>query len=146
VDGRGEAALFRYPVSIAAAMDGRVAGSSCVVYVADYGNNAVRKILYEEWSFTLGTVTTLVGRSGWGAKPAGLVLSFSGTMLFVADDLDFRVLTVSTTNGTVGSLSGSGVQVCTPLGHTSLHGSTAVSRLSQEAQGPRGIFPWSNSN
>jgi hypothetical protein len=47
-----------------------------VVYVADYGNNAVRKVLYEEWQYPLGSVTTLVGRSLWGARPAGLVLSF----------------------------------------------------------------------
>lgn len=53
-----------------------------MVYVADYGNNAVRKVLYEEWQYPLGTVTTLVGRSGWGARPAGLVLSFRYIYLY----------------------------------------------------------------
>ncbi len=68
------------------------------VYVADTGNNVIRKI-------SGGTVTTLVssGLSG----PEGLVVY--GSTVFIADTGNDAIKTVSTSGGSVATLAGSGL-------------------------------------
>lgn len=91
VNGAASAAEFTLPRGVA--LDG-----SGNVYVADTGNNVIRKI-------SGGTVTTLVssGLSG----PEGLVVY--GSTVFIADTGNDAIKTVSTSGGSVTTLAGSGL-------------------------------------
>jgi hypothetical protein len=108
-DGVGPAAKFNFPVDVAVAPDGRV-------FVADYGNHAIRVIAVN------GAVTTLAGPqpgptftpgSGSGDvdgtigtarfnAPMALALSPSGD-LYVADHLNYAIRVIRT-DGTVATV------------------------------------------
>ena len=112
IDGVGTNALFSVPVAVAA--DG--AGN---VYVADYGNNLIRRVS------PLGVVTTLAGSPGLrGSKnglntaatffqPSGIAVD-EATNLYVADtgnDLIRKMIPDATgVNWTVATLAGTAAQ------------------------------------
>ncbi|MBI6547089.1 MAG: SMP-30/gluconolactonase/LRE family protein [Cyanobacteria bacterium NC_groundwater_1444_Ag_S-0.65um_54_12] len=103
-DGNGAIAQFNSPLGI-------TADSTGDLYVADYGNNLIRKITAG------GTVSTLAGsgQSGWSdgvgmtAKfnyPVGLAVDGAGNV-YVADSGNHRIRMVSP-NGQVSTLVGTG--------------------------------------
>ena len=105
-DGAGATARFVLPSAVA--VDG-----SGNVYVADNGNQAIRKVTPE------GTVTTLAGKAGGHRfiAPAGVAVDGSGNV-YVADSGDFTiqkitpaglVSTLAGTAGSYGSADGIGV-------------------------------------
>ncbi|ARK98201.1 hypothetical protein BOC43_28645 [Burkholderia pseudomallei] len=100
-DGQGTSAKFFGPIGIAV-------DTSDTLYVADFGNNAIRKIA------TDGTVSTLAGGGGSGSvdgqgtsakftRPAGIVVDTSGT-LYVADSGNNAIRKI-TPDGTVSTLA-----------------------------------------
>lgn len=112
-DGTGTSATFNQPAAVAVDSTGNV-------YVADYGNNEIRKIT------AAGVVTTFAGQLTSGAadgtgtaasfwRPSGVAVDSSGN-LYVADTLnnEIRMITpgavVTTLAGSVtaGSADGSG--------------------------------------
>jgi hypothetical protein len=116
VDGIGSVALFRQPYGVAVDSSGNV-------YVADFGNNNIRKVTQS------GTVSTLAGVEGTSttadslgepataghADGAGATASFdqptgiaidSGGNLYVADSANDTIRKV-TSSGTVTTLAGS---------------------------------------
>jgi hypothetical protein len=120
VDAVGTSALFNYPMGIA------INDTSTNIYVADYGNSTIRKIipLSGKWVVTTiaGTAGTTGSVDGIGALfnyPTGIAISDSGT-LYVADygNSTIRaivpqagswvVTTVAGTAGTTGSGDGLG--------------------------------------
>jgi len=82
-DGNGTLASFNCPMGLATDAAGNV-------YVADSGNNRIRKITPD------GTVTTLAGSGFWGSedgigtsasffRPVGVAVNAAGNVLYVAD-------------------------------------------------------------
>jgi streptogramin lyase len=103
-DGKGASARFRYPGGVAVDASG-------TVYVADSGNNRIRKVTPS------GQVTTLAGRGEWGFadgkgasarfwSPRGVAVDASGTV-YVADSGNNRIRKV-TPSGQVTTLAGRG--------------------------------------
>jgi len=101
-DGAGRSAQFSYPVGVAVDAEDNV-------YVADYGNDLIRKITSE------GLVSTLAGgtegfRDGAGTSaqfngPAGVAVDAEGNV-YVADQLNHRIRKI-TSEGLVSTLAGS---------------------------------------
>jgi sugar lactone lactonase YvrE len=108
LDGPGLAgALFNQPTAVAAGVD---ANGSDIVYVADTGNDAIRKVAAD------GTVSTLAGTGQPGAvdsasgppqfnRPAGVALDASGNVL-VADQGNNTLRQIAAANGAVTTLAG----------------------------------------
>jgi prepilin-type N-terminal cleavage/methylation domain-containing protein len=102
-DGVGASALFNFPASLAVAADG-------AIYVADYGNNRIRKVLQN------GTVTTYSGNGNGmvdGAasvakfsQPRGIALATDGTM-YITDSYNGRIRKIAT-DGAVSTVAGAG--------------------------------------
>jgi probable HAF family extracellular repeat protein len=106
VNGTGSEARFSGPKGVALDASGNV-------YVADTGNQTIRKIS------PVGVVTTLSGSSGNSgnangnsstarfSSPTGLALNASGSTLYVADTGNNTIRHVSTTSGAVTLVAGS---------------------------------------
>jgi sugar lactone lactonase YvrE len=111
-DGIGRAARFNNPNGVAVDSAGNV-------YVADAGNNTIRKVT------PTGVVTTLAGLAGSPGstdgkgssarffKPSGLAVSPAGNIFYVADSRNSTIRLV-TPDGTVTTLAG----VAGSAGHT----------------------------
>jgi sugar lactone lactonase YvrE len=119
-DGTGSAARFYGPVSVAV-------DSARIVYVADSGNDTIRKIALD------GVVTTLAGLAGWETQgsadgagsaarfngPSGVAVDSAGNV-FVADTENHTIRKV-TPDGVVTTLAG----LAGSLGRTDGKGSAA---------------------
>ena len=82
------------------------------LYVAEYGNNRIRKIVIDN-----GTVTTLAGSSSgfadnaigtWAEFRGPVGLTNDGTNLYLADSENHRIRKIVIDNGTVTTLAGTG--------------------------------------
>lgn len=103
-DGVGAAASFRLPVGVAV-------GDSGNVYVAEFGNNLIRKVTPTGSVTTVAGSTTAGSTNGTGAaasfnKPTGLAIDPTGT-LYVAD-LANNLIRKITPAGAVTTFAGSG--------------------------------------
>ena len=96
-DGAGSSARFNYPRSVAVDSSGNV-------YVADYGNQSIRKVS------SAGLVTTLAGVAGTAgsADGSGNVARFSGPG-GVAVDSTGNVFVADTNNSTIREITPAGV-------------------------------------
>jgi hypothetical protein len=92
-DGPGAAARFSVPSGVAAAADGSL-------YVADTGNNAIRRVSADR------TVSTVVAPSAGLNGPLGIALRRDGTLV-IADTYNDRICTVDD-DGRLVSIAGSG--------------------------------------
>ncbi|MBI3511287.1 MAG: T9SS type A sorting domain-containing protein [Bacteroidetes bacterium] len=104
LDGPVASAQFNNPTDVKVASNGDI-------YVADYGNNCIRKI-------SGGMVTTYAGVAGGGGdqigpassalfnRPSAICFNLSGTDLYVADQVNNKVKVIS--SGMVSLLAGSG--------------------------------------
>ncbi|MGC8500788.1 MAG: beta-propeller fold lactonase family protein [Leptospirillia bacterium] len=108
VDGTGSQARFEYVQGIVAAPDG-------TLYLADTGNDMIRKVTVSGGS---ATVTTIAGvnhharfRDGNGTaarfnNPEGLAISSDGKTLYIADSRNNRVRKMDLGTGAVSTLAG----------------------------------------
>ncbi len=120
LDGTGSAAAFNLPAGITT--DGTV------LYVADFNNNAIRKIV-----ISTGVVTTLAGSMNFygSADSTGTGASFygpngittDGTNLYVAESLNDTVRKIVISTGIVTTLAGS------PAGAGSSNGVGSAARF-----------------
>jgi len=105
-DGTGLAASFSHPVGVAVDLLGNV-------YVADQGNNMIRKISKTGLVTTLAGSTSAGSADGSGASagfnaPYGVAVDISGNV-FVTDQLNNTIRKI-TPGGMVTTIAGSGVQ------------------------------------
>ena len=108
VSGPPTAARFSYPTGVTVSAGGDI-------YVADFGNQTIRKIS------PAGFVTTLAGTAGTpgsnngtgtGARfnnPAGVAVNAAGTVVYVADQANNRIRAIDVSTGTVTTIAGTGV-------------------------------------
>jgi len=125
-DGMGSAALFRGP--------GGVTTDGTNLYVADSGNNTIRKIV-----ITTGAVTTLAGTAGSSGSTDGTGnaalfsgpggITTDGTNLYVADSGNNTIRKIVISTGTVTTLAGT----------AGLSGSTDGMGSAARFSGPGGI-------
>jgi DNA-binding beta-propeller fold protein YncE len=106
-DGIGSIARFYYPEKVA------VDAAGTTVFVADSGNNVIRKI-----DVATTAVTTLAGLAGVagsddgagsGARfnyPAGIAANAAGTIVFVGDLMNNTIRRIDVATGTVTTLAG----------------------------------------
>jgi sugar lactone lactonase YvrE len=94
-NGQGTGASFSSPQGVAVDAAGNV-------YVADPGNRSIRKITAS------GYVTTLASGGNLLLEPTQLALDASGRTLYVTEDLQCDILTVSTSTGAVSRFAGIG--------------------------------------
>jgi len=121
-DATGTSASFYIPIGITT--DGTN------LYVADYNNNRIRKIV-----ISTGVVTTLAGSSQGSTDATGTSASFynpkgittDGTNLYVADQSNHRIRKIVISTGVVTTLAGSS------------QGSTDATGTSASFNYPRGI-------
>jgi sugar lactone lactonase YvrE len=114
-DGTGSAALFNYPQGVA--VDG--AGN---VYVADSGNNTIRKVVVQS-----GLVTTLAGTVGMTGStdgtgsaalfstPLGVAVDGAGN-LYISDSVNRTLRKMALSSGSVTTLVGAAGQQGVKLG------------------------------
>ncbi|WP_434627021.1 hypothetical protein [Chromobacterium sp. CV08] len=105
LDGKGSQARFYIPMGIAVGVDGSI-------YVADSGNNLIRKITED------GTVTTVSGSSAGFADgslrkakfyyPSGVAIDAETGLIYVIDSRNNRIRKLNINNNTVSTLAGSG--------------------------------------
>jgi DNA-binding beta-propeller fold protein YncE len=102
-DATGSAARFSLPVGLAIDMNG-------IIYVADSGNNLIRRVT------TSGVVTTLAGVAGICGNADGVgtaasfcgprALSIAGNLLYVADTRNSVVRAIDLTTAAVATFAG----------------------------------------
>ena len=125
-DGAGTSAMFDYP-------DGLAADSSGNVYVADHGNNEIRKISAS------GSVSTLAGQAGnpGSADGSGGAARFNGPT-GVAVDPSGNVYVSDPGNSTIRKITSSGT-VTTLAGSAGTAGSADGSGSAARFNNPEGI-------
>ena len=107
-DGVGAAASFNGPSDVATSPDG------ATLFVADYGNHLMRKVI-----IATGAVSTLAGSGSIGSAngvgaaasfhyPHGVAVSADGATVFVGDQYNKLVRQVIILTGAVSTLAGSG--------------------------------------
>jgi len=120
-DGTGTAATFNNPIG------GVVDPTGTWLYVTDYSNNMIRKIV-----ILTGVVTTLAGSTATGStnatgtsatfnRPVGIVIDPTGTNLYIADQLNQMIRKIVISTGQVTTLAGS-----TTAGSANLSGTAAT--------------------
>lgn len=104
--GKATAAQLDNPHSVATDAIGNV-------YIADYGNNVVRRIS------TDGTINTIAGNGTpkyggdgpalkTGFSPQSIAVDSKGTTLYIADDYGFRILKMDIVSGKITAIAGNG--------------------------------------
>ena len=106
-NGLGAAASFRQPYGVPVDTFGNV-------YVADAGNQRVRKIHPTGLVSTIAGSGAVGGANGIGAAaefntPSDIALESSGAVGYVVEQAGCRIRTLSLTSGVVSTLAGSGV-------------------------------------
>ncbi|WP_448702279.1 NHL repeat-containing protein [Mucilaginibacter sp. AW1-3] len=107
-DGTGKGSAFKSPRGMAVDGNGNL-------YVADYGNNVIRKIT------SAGVVTTLAGYAAGGyvdsigttaafRNPAGITIDATGANLYVADQGNHAIRKIVIATGVVTTVAGTAVQ------------------------------------
>ncbi|MDQ8006120.1 MAG: NHL repeat-containing protein [Pedobacter sp.] len=112
VDGTGTSAQFRHPTGTAVDAAGNI-------YVAEQGNNAIRKITPAGVTSTLST--------GFSA-PRGIAITADGATLYVADAGGHRIRRVTVATGAQSIVAGNGVA-----------GSTDGTGTGAQFSSPRGV-------
>lgn len=124
-NGVGTAALFGFPIGI-------VSDRAGTLYVSDYNNSAIRKVVV-----STATVTTLAG--GAGVLPAGYVdavgtaakfnfpygIALSAGFLYVADMYNHNIRRVDVSSGAVTTFAGGGGSVPAASGYVDATGTSA---------------------
>ena len=106
VDGVGTNALFYCPLGLTVHPNG------LMMFVADFRNNAIRKI-----TISTSTVTTIAGNGRYGymdgvgsnamfCQPAGVAAHPSGLTLFVGDSFNNAIRAIRISTGVVTTLAG----------------------------------------
>jgi sugar lactone lactonase YvrE len=106
-DGIGTSAFFRQPDDIVITPDG-------TMYVADAGNNAIRRIREINGQAVVDTIagTGIPGFADGDAMkaefngPTGLALSLDSRFLYIADSFNERIRKLDLINGLVSTLAG----------------------------------------
>jgi sugar lactone lactonase YvrE len=145
VDGTASTALFRQPFGVAIDSSGNV-------YVADFGNNSIRKVTQG------GTVTTLAGVEGTSTTtntlgqpaPAGHADGTGATASFseptgIAIDSGGNLYVSDTGNNTIRKVTSAGV-VTTLAGTAGDAGSADGTGAAARFNGPRGLAVDGNGN
>ena len=101
IDGSAAAARFSYPSGVACDAAGNV-------YVADTGNDTIRKVT------SVGAVSTLVGADAGLDSPGGVACDAAGNV-YVADTFNSTIRKV-TSAGAVSTLAGPAVSLSYPAG------------------------------
>ncbi len=126
-DGTGVTASFRGPSGVATDSTGNI-------YVADTGNNTIRKITPE------GVVTTLAGTAnvvGGSSDATGVAASFNGPYGIATDSVS-NVYVSDTGNNTIRKITPAGV-VTTFAGMAGTSGSTDATGVAARFRFPQGI-------
>jgi sugar lactone lactonase YvrE len=125
-DGTGSAARFSYPTGVAVDNTGNV-------YVADYGNNTIRKVT------SSGVVTTLAGRAGYVGSSDGIGISaLFRSPIHVALDSTGNVYVTDMGNHTIRKVTSSGV-VTTLAGAPGSSGSADGTGSAARFSSPSGV-------
>lgn len=133
-DGSGTAALFNHPAGIAVDSSGNA-------YVADTGNNTIRKLV-----IATGAVTTLAGQAGvaGSADGIGTAASFNG-LSGIAVDSTGNIYVSDTLNHTIRKVNAAGA-VSTIAGTAGSSGFTNATGTAALFHGPQGLTLDSSGN
>jgi hypothetical protein len=127
-DGTGDTALFKEPCGVAVAAGG-------ILYVADTGNDTIRKVVISS-----GVVTTLAGEVGQtgSANGSGSSARFNGPFA-VAVDGSGNVYVADSNNSTVRKMTIPGKMVTTLAGNTATAGSADGAGSAAQFNYPYGV-------
>jgi|GEM_PF-890524 len=138
-NGIGTSALFSNPVSVAV-------DSTGVVYVADYGNNTIRKIAPESGYWVVSTISGKAGKSG-SADGTNSTARFNGPA-GVAVDSTGNVYVADYENSTIRKIVPVGTNwvVTTIAGKAGSSGSANGTNSTARFNGPTSVAVDSNGN